>query len=237
MPENFDLDAYICGGYFLTKRISRPSAMSKLVPDWVTTVSECFTDVAPDTWADREYKYADEERAAEAFKFGIPTAAVPALVDMFTQAVRPEHLTNAFPNLSVAQTFYRHCPDKNLVVLVGIGLERSLVPNLLTQLHDDANNGYMLIERVNAKTSLERGRKVLGYEPLGFDATKFHSWLCHDVLAEFNDRFGIRPNREGFIDSLPDAIRATRELKATGAEPAIWEPWLVVQYGSGEPLS
>ena len=234
MLENVDLDAYICGGYFLTKRISRPSVVSKLAPDWLTTISECFTDVAPDTWADRDYNYGDEERAAEAFKFGIPATAVPALVDMFTQAVRPAHLTNAFPNLSVAQTFYRHCTDKYVVVLVGIGLERSLVPNLHTQLHDDVNKGYMLIERVSANAPLERGGKVLGYEPLGFDATKFHSWLCHDAPAEVNDRFGIRPNRAGFIDSLADAVRVTRDLKATGAETAIWEPWLVVQYGSGE---
>ena len=91
----------------------------------------------------------------------------------------------------------------------------------------------MLIEGVNADTPLERG-KVLGYEPLGFEATKFHSWLCHDAPAEADDRFGIRPNREGFIDSLADAVRVTRDLKATGAETAIWEPWLVVQYGSGE---
>jgi hypothetical protein len=62
MPENVDLDTYISGGCFLTKRIS-PPAVSKLVPDWLTTVSECFTDVAPDTWADRGYKYGDEERA------------------------------------------------------------------------------------------------------------------------------------------------------------------------------
>lgn len=33
MPEEIDLDAYICGGYFLTKRISRPSAVSRLVPE------------------------------------------------------------------------------------------------------------------------------------------------------------------------------------------------------------
>jgi hypothetical protein len=99
------------------------------------------------------------------------------------------------PNLSVAQTLYRHCTDKDLVVLVGIGLERSLVPNLLTQLQDDANHGCMLIERVNANTPLERGGKVLGYEPLGFDATKFPSSLCHDAPTDVNDRFGIRPNR------------------------------------------
>jgi hypothetical protein len=37
---------------------------------------------------------------------------------------------------------------------------------------------------------------------------------------------------EGFIDSFADAVHITRNLKATGAETAIWEPWLIEQYGS-----
>jgi hypothetical protein len=234
MSEKTELDDYICGGYFLTTRITRPPFLSNLVPDSVVTLSTCFTDIAPDTWADADYKYDDEERVQAALKFGIPASAVPELVTMFTQAVMPQHLTNAFPNLSIAQDFYRSCADKALVVLVGLGLERSLVPTLLAQLHDDPNRGYGLVERVNANAPLERGGKVLGYEPLGFEATKFHSWLCHNAPVEGHNRFGILPNSEGFIDSFADAVRITQDLKATGAETSIWEPWLVVQYGSGE---
>jgi hypothetical protein len=234
MREYPELDDYVCGGYFLTRSISRPPDVSELMPDRVVTLSECFTDIAPDTWADADYRYDDEERVQSALKFGISAPAVPALVSMFTQAVRPQHLTSAFPSLSIAQSFYRHCSDKNLVPLLGIGLERSLVPTLHAQLRDDANHGYGLIERVNANVPLERGGKALGYEPLGFDATKFHSWLCHNAPVEAYDRFGIRPNGEGFIDLLADAVRVTQNLKATGAETAIWVPWLVVQYGGGE---
>jgi hypothetical protein len=234
MPKNIDLDDYICGGYFLTKRISRPPDVSNLVSDWVTTLSSCFTDIAPDTWADADYGHDDVERVQEAVKFGIPATAVSELLNLFTQAVRPQHLTNFFPSLSIGQNFYRYCTDKDLVVLVGLGLERSLVPTLHAQLHDDANQGYGLIERVNAQSPLERGGEVLGYEPLGFEATKFHSWLCHNAPVEAHDRFGIRPNSAGFIDSFADAVQVTQNLKARGAERAIWEPWLVVQYGSGE---
>jgi hypothetical protein len=234
MPENAELDDYISGGYFLVTRINRPPDVSNLVPDSVVTLSNCFTDIAPDTWADADYRYDDEERVQAALKFGIPASAVPELVSMFTQAVRPQHLTNAFPSLFVAQNFYRCCTDKGLVVLVGLGLERSLVPTFHEQLHDDSNQGYGLVERVNANAPLERGGKVLGYEPLGFEATQFHSWLCHNAPVEAHDRFGILPNSEGFIDSFADAVRVTQNLKATGAETAIWEPWLVVQYGSAE---
>lgn len=234
MPSNLELNDYICGGYFLTKRISRPPDVSNLVPDWVITLSACFTDIAPDLWADADYKYDDERRVQEALKFGISATVVPELVNTFTQANRSQPLPNCFPSLSIAQNFYRYCTDKALVLLVGLGLERSLVPTLYEQLHDDVNQGFGLIERVNANTPLERGGKVLGYEPLGYYATHFHSWLCHNAPIEAYDRFGIRPNSVGFIDSLADAVRVTQNLKATGAERAIWAPWLVVQYGNGE---
>jgi len=231
-----DLSGFICGGYFLSKRIPRPRDVSDPVPDSIITVSECFTDIAPNIWADQGYNYDDKERAAEALKFGIPSAAVPALVNLFTRAVEAHHLHNAFPTLSVAQEFYRHCPDKKLVALLGIGLEPSLVPSLHAQLPDDPNRGYSLVERVDAKLRLELGGEVLGYEPLGFEATKFHSWLCHNAPADVYDQFGIRPNSFGFIDSFDDAVRVTRNLKETGAETAIWEPWLIVQYDTGEKL-
>jgi hypothetical protein len=82
-----------------------------------------FTDIAPDSWADKAYNHDDEQRVAEALKFGIPREAVPSIVDQFTKAVASDHITNFFPTLSVAQEFYRNCID-DAVVLVGIGLER-----------------------------------------------------------------------------------------------------------------
>jgi hypothetical protein len=231
---NTDLSAFISGGYFLTKRVSRPPEITDLIPDSLITLSECFTEIAPDDWADSGYSYDDEERAAAALKFGIPAGAVPALVDQFTRAVERIHLTNFFPSLPVAQEFYRRCADKTLVVLLGIGLESSLVPSLHAQVHDEVNRGYGLVERVNARNPIENGGDVLGYEPLGYDGMKFHSWLCHNAPADACERFGIRPNRAGFIDSFADAVRVTENLKATGAEPAIWEPWLIVRYDSRE---
>ena len=225
-----DVSVYICGGYFLSKRVRRPPDVSSVVPDSIVTLSDCFTDVAPDEWADAGYHYEDEERAADALKFGIPASAVPALVNLFTTEVALHHITNAFPSLSVGRAFYRQCADKEAVALLGIGLEPSLLPSFYGQRNDDINRGYGLFERVEAKQSLEHGGRPLGFEPLGFEATKFHSWLCHNAPADVSERFGIQPNRYGFIDEFADAVRVTEHLKATGAEPAVWEPWLVVQY-------
>lgn len=224
-----DPTTFVSGGYFLTKRIRRPQAISDLVPDSILTLSTCFTDIAPDSWADKAYNFEDEERVAEALKFGIPREAVPALVDHFTKAVESKHITNCFPTLSVAQEFYGHCAD-DAVVLVGIGLDASRLESFKAQLGDDVNHGYGLVERVDANIPVAGGGEVLGFEPLGFEATKFHSWLCHDAPADASALFGVVPNGNGFIEAFNDAVRVTENLKATGAETAIWEPWLVVRY-------
>jgi hypothetical protein len=102
-----------------------------------------------------------------------------------------------------------------------------------SQLGDDVNKGAGLVERVNRRAPLAVSGRVLGYEPLGFEAMKFHSWLCHNAPPDAKERFGIEPNRAGFIDTLSSAVRVTQDLKASGAESAIWLPWLIVRYDEG----
>ncbi|HYX52605.1 MAG TPA: hypothetical protein VE783_04090 [Candidatus Limnocylindrales bacterium] len=227
----FNPEDFISGGYFLTKRVQRPRDVSDLIPESFLTISNCFASLAPDMWAEAGYNYEPQERVEKAAEFGIPASALPALVELFTSTEQPHH-SNAFPKFAVAREFYRHCADKNSIALLGIGLEPSLVESFRSQLTDDVNHGYGLEERIKLNNRLAPAGTPLGFEPLGYDATKFHSWLCHNAPVEALQKFGVRPNSMGFIDSLEDAVRVTRDLKATGAEPAIWEPWLIVQYAA-----
>jgi len=225
-PEDF-----ISGGYFLVRRIPRPADVSELLPSTLTTLSNCFTDIAPDDWTLSGYNYSDDERAEEAAKFAIPRRVVPGLVRLFSDALGTQH-SNAFPNLEVAEAFYKDCSEKDQVMLVGIGLHQSLLESLYAQRNDDVNQGYGLLERVELQNPLAELGEPLGFELLGYSGTKFHSWLCHNAAVEASEKFGVHPNRHGFIDSLDDAIRIVQNLKATGAEPAIWEPWLVTKYAA-----
>ena len=104
MPMNADLDDYICGGNFLTKRVSRPAYVSNLAPDRMTTLSACFTDIAPDSWADADYRHDDVEQVQEAVKFGIPATAVPELAGRSGR--------------NISQIFSRVCPsDKTFIAI------------------------------------------------------------------------------------------------------------------------
>jgi len=227
-----DLSTFISGGYFLTKRIARPAWVIGPMPDFLITLSSAITDIAPDTWADNRYEYDKEVQAAEFLSFGIPRDAAAQLANEFTRAVLEHgYLSNFFPTLPVARAFHRQSRDKN-VLLVGIGLDPSLLPSLRAQLMDEINHGHGLIERVDAMIPIAGGGEVLGYEPLGFEGMTFHSWLGHKFFDVDCQQFGIMPNHLGFIDSFTDAVRVTEILKASGACPGIWEPWLVVRYES-----
>jgi hypothetical protein len=109
-------------------------------------------------------------------------------------------------------------------------LHTSLLDSFESQLAKDINRGTGLLELVNEKRPPADGGNALGFEPLGFEATKFHSWLCLYARDEAYKRFGIRPNQLGLIDSLEDARQVNEYLLQTGAEPAIWEPWLLLDY-------
>jgi len=231
---------YICGGYYVLKAIPRPSDLSDILPDKLLTMSDCFTKVVRDIiqlqWDN--YDNVREAIADEARDFGISDARIPEL----TSWAKAQHNTNynVYSEIEPALELRQRFITDHSTHVVGIGLHTSLLDSFQSQLLKDANHGLGLLELVNEKRPPADGGNVLGFEPLGFDATKFHSWLCHYAPDEAYKRFGIRPNQLGLIDSLDDAKKVNEYLLQTGAEQAIWEPWLLLDYapnGSHECLT
>ncbi|MBK8010207.1 MAG: hypothetical protein IPK13_02605 [Deltaproteobacteria bacterium] len=95
----------------------------------------------------------------------------------------------------------------------------------------DASGLYTVMTR---RRPLEVGGRALGFEILGFDLASFHSSLCHRLEKDFADKLGVHLNPEGFIADEDSARRCAEYtgLDATGAEPALWQPWQVVLYSS-----
>ncbi|GAA4606210.1 hypothetical protein BJY16_005710 [Actinoplanes octamycinicus] len=48
---------------------------------------------------------------------------------------------------------------------------------------------------------------ILGFEVVGFDTGRFHSWLCYRLDTQARDRLGIRPGNAGLLTGLDDARR------------------------------
>lgn len=85
------------------------------------------------------------------------------------------------------------------------------------------------MERVEGRETLRSGGVELGFEPLGFNAMHFHSWLCNYSPEEIEEPLAVRINENGLFGSLADGIRVTDFVRVHG-EKAIWEPWLIVEY-------
>jgi hypothetical protein len=222
---------FISGGYYLCRRFKRPSDVAPALPESLVTLSNCFTDIGPREWLLRSWNCTVGETAEKAALLGVTQELVVPMLDWCTEAKLNPHPCS-FRTVEFATEFHRQFVRSRDVVVLGIGLHRELLDSFYSQLEKDFNHGYALIEQIEREEPLASWGTELGFEPLGFEATKFHSWLCHNAPAKIRAELGITTNEHGMIPTLEEAIRATYQLVATGAEPAIWEPWLVVQFDS-----
>jgi len=226
-----DMNNYITGGFFVVPRTSRPADASDLLPQNILTVSNCLATIVPDTWAvDLGYP-ADEDRADGAAKLSSAPAVIPDLVKWVTAEIGPDRPT-AFRSLTAAREFHRRFITQPGVIVIGMGLHKSLRASFDAQIGQDPTKGDGLLERVQQNDPLPSGGSVRGYEPLGFCGGSFHTWLCNISPDAVKSHFGIRPNENGLISTLEEGTQVVDYLTETGAEPAIWEPWIVVEYPS-----
>jgi hypothetical protein len=175
---------FVSGGYYVLKDIPRPSDLSDILPNTLVTMSNCFTKVVCDInqlqWDD--YDNVSEAIAEEAMEFGIPPNQIAELVNW----AKAQHNTNynVFSEVEPALELRRRFITDPSAHVIGIGLHTSLLNSFMSQLAKDINQGLGLLELVKEKRSPADGGNALGFEPLGFEGTKFHSWLCHDAPRE-----------------------------------------------------
>lgn len=75
------------------------------------------------------------------------------------------------------------------------------------------------------------GGRVLGFEVLGFEHGRFHTWLCYSYL-ERAAGLGIHPNEHGLIGGLADATRLTGTINTDGSTPeeVTWFPAMIGEH-------
>jgi len=228
----------VAGGYFLVQPMIRSPWMSELLPARISSVSNCICDIGPAAyWGWEAGHWHDEtaEGVVWANALGIARAQLPRLREWTIQANRAGDLEFPFVLSSpdVARRLVREfAADPAGLTVLGIAMDPVSAATFIAE--EDAERSApmapsglrQILGRAEAPAP---GGQILGYEVVGGG----HSWICNGLERDAPERFGIRPNPEGFISTREDAGRIAawaNDWEESRAEPEAWWPWLVSRY-------
>lgn len=229
--------ALIAGGYYVTRPVERPPYVSaELMPPRILSVSDCLSTMVPDTWALSWVKNTESERLQELRAAGLPDDSLCRVMSWAAKAMDAGAFAwpNSFTSLDTARCFAAEFlpPDHDAVIL-GIALPESTSRSFLETEKPDADASPPGVYTTLAlRNAIAAGGELLGIELLGYEFTgQFHSWLCNGLEALVAERFGVRPNSNGFLDAAEDieGIATVLTHEELG-EPVRWDPWHVLQY-------
>ncbi len=219
----------VSGGYLLAKPSARTAChQAHLVPAKILSASSCLSEHVPGFDLYGGAGYPDEAVVAE-YPNRFETADdLIATREFLMTLLRDGQLEypSVFVSVDAAREFARRLkPEDEPLVLFGISTAKEHADALL---HNVANFcSCVAVLRRNLPP--ERG-EVLGWEVLGDDYGHFHSWFCNsiEITAE---RWGIKPNANGFLDFLEEAERVASYCNQPDtAEPGYWAPWQITRY-------
>lgn len=227
MVDGLDLEDYTCGGYLIVK----PSPAG--VPEHPISISRCLAEVMPDVWCLSWAGCGDDERYEHASNFGLSLDDTTRAIDWVTDRFDKGDIgwPGVFLSAQCAQEFLATFLPGQQLNLIGLGLPKDLVKDFLTEADPGVlgkSATYLALER-NQK--LEKPYGVMGYEVLGYDTSDFHSWVCNGLHKD-EELSAVTLNQHGLIDNLADARKVAEYVRRdeVGAEPAIWRPWVLLQY-------
>lgn len=215
----------------------RPSyAEAKVLPESLWTPTSCICELYPDYWALSWCNPSQDAIDAAIRELAINPAEFTTLQEWVEQ--RLEHGGVGFPGiplrLEVAQqfaaNFLRAGPE---IKLLGIGLPEAYVEEFLSEAGPGPGEGAPgIYQAVESRALLAKGGVSLGFEPLGYDHGGFHSFICNSLEQDYAKELRLPINEHGRFSDLAACERAVQytRLDSTGAEPALWQPWLVVEY-------
>lgn len=231
------LESTVAGGYLFVRAASRPARPeSGVLPRSIWTPTSCICELYPDYWALPWCNPSREAIDTAIRELGIRPAEFAPLQEWVEQQLELGGV--GFPGvplrLEVAQQFaarfLRAGPE---IKLLGIGLPEAWVEDFLATGRPGPGEGTPGIHRAVASGEpLAPGGEPLGFEPLGYDHGSFHSFICNSLEKDYAEELHLPINEHGRFWELAACERAVEytRLESTGAEPALWQPWLVVEY-------
>jgi len=215
----------------------------ELLPDRILSASACICPQFPGPYAISWSSVEPENRASAFDKIGVPSGARKEAQEWSTRSFEALFgWPGVFFTPEAAQAVRSRFFAGSDLAVVGIGLPAKYRHAFLSEATPDppragfaprGKSGWLKV--IEARKPLPVAGTPLGFELLNVEFGDLsHSWLCNNLERTFAERFGIRPNRAGFIESFEAADRCCEALENEehGAEPDPWFPWLIVRYES-----
>jgi hypothetical protein len=229
---------YVCGGYYIVSPLNRADYMDKkILPEVILSASECLCDFYPEI----NILWGVSRRIKQNYarKLGLSKNDFEKMEKWVEEKF--EEKTFLFPQLfttvdlaiEFSKMFLNHL--KNLKI-IGIGLPVGYVDEFLNDeesLTIPANERYgietLLINNTPMDSNIIR---MNGYEVLGFENGKFHSYICNSLEKDYRNKFTFFLNEYGFIPTLEMAIECCdySNDEEVGTEPVLWLPWAIFEY-------
>lgn len=239
------LSEFCSGGFAITRPASRPSYVSAdLLPERIVSVSACISKFIPDTWCIGWTGDSEESRVEEAQAFDINRQTVSKVIDWVTPRFGSEL---GWPNIvfdletawQLVEQFVSNSTDD--VKILELGLHQSFIEIFCNEAEPPPQQpGFAPIGRQGIHEAILQNRpvrldgSVLGFEPLVFEGSLSHSWLCNSLETPVAEHLQIRPNSVGMIEQFEDACACVDYISAdeVGAEPGLWLPWLIIEHSA-----
>ncbi|GIK62894.1 MAG: hypothetical protein BroJett018_06880 [Chloroflexota bacterium] len=225
------LDDYVSAGYYITKQITRTDWHStELLSDRFLSVSHCIADIAPIVY------WANSQKDFDTFGIELTPELQEWCSDQFDKTIG---FPDVIYHLQTARDFIaRFIPQKDDLFLLGAGLHKDFIepfllvePTLRMGVQDEGQRGLAHI--IGQRSPLPEG-EILGYEVVCSDFGDInHSWLCNGLEKDGWERFQIRPNQHGFIETYAEAKTLTEFIMTDPAiygEPGFYMPLLIIKY-------
>ena len=231
---------FVSGGYYIIDSYRRPEYMdATVVSDPILSASSCLCDFHPDAAFLTDAYKNDKRRYAK--RLQLPQADYEPITTWMEGAYEKELIAypQMFTTLASARdygaTFLKHVQEPRLI---GIGLAEDLVQKFL---EDEETLEKPDENRLGLEKGLLRGTEVegedatlLGYEVLGFESGtgSFHSYLCNGLENDFKKLFNFKPNGNGFIASLDEAMKYANYCNSEDVETehVLWLPWAIFSF-------
>jgi hypothetical protein len=226
---------FFVGGYFLVQAAQPPEWIDKtLLPDKIWTVSSCICEIYPDSWI---FPWVETSRQEYQKLLQLDEERFQALQAWADDLMLREELgwPNIFLNIKTARQFYSqyltHLPN---IKLLSTALAEPYWSEFIAKHEPTHEVGESEIaKKLREKQAVEKLAIRRGFEILGAEyGAQFHSFICNSLEKNYHQQLNITLNQNGLIEDYADAIKATTytNLDEVGAEPVLWQPWLISEY-------